>query len=122
MASFVDLNNKKIVGCEKNSLTWFHEKGHLIYNNSLFGMKNDYIKETMYSLFFSNLLIHITSNFFNLNRLFSAFFLTLAWLSGLYIVYLFLFEEIWCWKYAIKKRNIYKGENVYTNVKDGRSY
>jgi len=99
--AFVDLNNNKIYGCKKGTLTWWHEKGHIEYNNSEFGAGNDFMREN-----FKNLTIITTLFSIPFNILFwFAFVFLLSWIS------FNLYEEAWCWRYAYKKMKGGKSNN-----------
>lgn len=94
MPTFVDLKTKKIIGAKKNSLTWFHEKGHIVYNTSIKGATLDYYRQS----FFEATLFFICITFFiNLFKWFALF-------SASVWMFLSLHEEIWCWIYAKKNK------------------
>lgn len=91
--AIVDLNTEKIIGCEKNSPTWWHEKGHIEFNKTERGIKYSY-----YVGFLMGVSIFFLSASFFINKM--KYF---ALVSSLLMVYYYLYEEIWCWIYAIKK-------------------
>lgn len=91
----VDLNSKKIYGCKKNTRSYFHEKGHLIFNDSEFGVKINYYGSffQMIAVFFLALGVVIDNFFVSLFGFINA--------SGIIICY--LIEEIWCDLYSFKQ-------------------
>jgi hypothetical protein len=96
-----DIATGKIYGCKKNSFEWFHEKGHLIYNESDKGSQNILWARNVFVFW-----IFITSCAFFLES-FKYFSLILA----SQYVGLELYEEYWCNKYAkeqLKKRGDYE--------------
>ena len=96
--AFVDLETEKIYGCEKDSYTWYHEKGHIVFNKSDKGNKFIFWKENIFVLLIVSLGFGALINNFYLKSL--SFSLTLLFVG------MYFFEEIWCWGYAIKiKRN-----------------
>jgi hypothetical protein len=99
--SFVDLNQKIIVGAKKNTLTWFHEEGHIKYNESEEGMRRDFNKQ---SFFNSTIFFIVITLFINIGKYFAAF-------SYLCVTYYSFYEEIWCWRYAFKKMKKIKLKN-----------
>jgi len=52
MAALVDINKKKIYGCKKNSLTWWHEKGHIQFNTLEKASRNQLRQAYVLELFF----------------------------------------------------------------------
>jgi len=94
MNAFVDLRTRKIIGAERNSLAWFHEKGHLVYNDSEFGMRNDFRAQVFFN----------ATIFFLVLALFFEFFKLCAALSFILFAYFSIYEEAWCWRYAFEER------------------
>ena len=92
---FVDLNSKKIYGCEEGSKSWWHETGHIIFDNSEFGTRIKY-----YNYFFTMIVVVLIS---------LTFFTTSFWLrlfilfSSLGVITTYLMKEIWCEIYARTK-------------------
>ena len=101
MAGKINLITGKIIGCEKNSFGWFHEKGHVEYNNTERGIINSMNMDRC--LIYSILFI-IISLFYNPMKYFAGLFFML------YVVY-YLYEEFWCNKYARKKLMEIKNES-----------
>lgn len=91
--SYVELETEKIVGAKKFSKEWYHEKGHIVYNKSQEGIKNNY-RQWFYG--YIALISVILGQFSLLFKWASLFFMGLS-------VHYFIFEEVWCWKYAINK-------------------
>ena len=92
----VNISTGKIVGCEKDSLTWWHEKGHLLYNDSQLGIRNDII---IHNSMLVTMMFIIVSLFVSYK-----IFTFLAALSFLVMLLLLSYEEIWCWHYAYGKK------------------
>jgi len=98
MTAFVDLKNKKIVGAKENSLTWFHEKGHIVYNEAERGMRNEFQRQG----FFNATIFFLVINCF---WWFGKYLAAMAFfLSTIYSIY----EEAWCWSYAFRERRKFK--------------
>lgn len=92
---FVDLNSKKIYGCKKNSRTYFHEQGHIVFDNSEFGTRVKY-----YHYYFIMIaVVFIPFNFF-INSIFLKVF---TLLNGFGVLTTYLIEELWCEWFALKK-------------------
>lgn len=106
----VDIVTGKIYGCKKNSLAWYHEKGHIVFNNLEYGNNLQFLQEqSFYACFF-----FLVANAIYSMLLFKIFI-------GLFFAAYSMFnlhEEIWCWVYArtmrsrIKNRKIYKQGEV----------
>ena len=92
--SYVNLENKKIVGASEGSLAWWHEKGHIIYNQSEKGIKNSYRMSFSFYLALTLIILTIASN---ISPIFSVVFIFGFW-------WYFIYEEIWCWNYAHKMK------------------
>lgn len=90
---YVDLITETIVGCKKGTKEWYHEEGHIVYNKSELGIRNNYLQ-----CLYEYLAITFTV---------IAFIIDLVWFLALASVimfwYYFNYEERWCWKYAYKK-------------------
>lgn len=92
--AYVDLSTGEIYGCEKGSLTYLHELGHLEYHKTKQGNKNDFTRETMKTLtIVFSLLGHLHYIF-----LYLGIGYLLAW------IYYSVYEEIWCWRWAFKNK------------------
>lgn len=93
MTGKVNLRTGKIVGCKEDSFAWFHEKAHIIYDDSEKGIING-MNQT-YS--FYGLLIFLTLyQFINFFKWFSLIMLLMSF-------YYFFYEEWWCNNYARNK-------------------
>lgn len=93
----VDLSTGKIYGCEKNTFSWWHEKGHIEFNNSDKG--SSLILLQSYVLYFWMLIVSVGLYF----RIASLNFLSLVLLVPYFGVS--LYEELWCNAYARKQLN-----------------
>ena len=87
----VDLETKKISNCEEGSFKWFHEEGHLKFQEEY--SFSSMIKEFSYFLW----LLSLTLSFF------SRWFLNIGTLCMAYIIFHTIFEENWANKYAKTK-------------------
>jgi len=92
--AFVDLETEKIFGAEENTPTWFHEKGHIVFNKSNFGNNFAFWKENIFVLLIVSLGFGSLINNFYIKSF--SFSLTLIF------VIMYFFEEIWCWVYSFK--------------------
>ena len=94
----INISTGKIIGCEENSLKWFHEKGHLVYNNSI-GIRIGIWQKNIF--YFMICFIVLTPLFKLWPKLFCV-------IGGIvfFMIYLLIeiFEEIWCWRFAFKNR------------------
>ena len=114
MKSFgiADIQTGKITGCKEGSLVWFHEKGHIEYNNSERGSRNSFLQQSalINGIFFLCLALFI--NPFK----FLALFCLLIYLG------LNFYEEHWCWRYARIhfQANQYKYKNTVRKVDNVR--
>jgi len=93
----VDINTGKIVGCKRGSLTWWHEKGHLVYNRSNKGIINSYRQFQFLIVTISLLVAHMFLPII--------FFKIVGGISFIIWMLYFSYEEIWCWVYAWKKKS-----------------
>lgn len=93
MTGVVDLKTGKIVGVKEGTREYYHEEGHIAYNNSEKGIKNSLRQQWILEIFFVSLIGSIVWDYF-------------VFLSGiLFIVYKGYdwYEERWCWNYADEK-------------------
>ena len=93
----VDLQTGLITGCKKGSFAWWHEKGHIEFNKTDQGAEYNYLQ--LHFLQYGVLFCALTF-FFNV-------FKYLAIWASLMVFYYYLYEELWCNRYA--KRKIRKG-------------
>lgn len=92
--SYVDLKTKKIVGAKEGTLSYYHEEGHIAFNEMDKGVKTGY-RQQFY--LYTTMTSFILGFFFSKALLYSSLaFLVLFW-------YYFIYEEIWCWKFALNK-------------------
>ncbi len=89
----VDLASETIIGCETGTKEWYHEEGHIVYNKSELGIKNNYLQ---------GLYMYLTITFLVLSLL-SKWIGFLAFSSCVMMWYYFNYEERWCWRYSRKK-------------------
>jgi len=94
----VDLETEKIFDCKKGTYTWYHEKSHILFGKTKLGELIRFREEMArlflpvvisMTIFFNNLLTKIT--------------------LGVYLIYwifLYQFEEVWCWINAIKLKRL----------------
>lgn len=92
---FVDLNTKKIYGCKEGSRSYYHEQGHLVFDESFYGTKIKY-----YHYFFTMIAVTIIPINFFINNLILKIF-TLICSVG--VISTYLIEELWCDYYSFKK-------------------
>lgn len=90
----VDLATGKIFGCKKDSKVYWHEKGHIKFNNSEFGFRIAY-----YQIFFMMLAVFFGSLCLIIDNYGLKIF-TLCNALGMIVCY--IYEEVWCWKYGMK--------------------
>ena len=93
LTAHIDLNTGKIYGCKKFSWKWLHEKGHKEFNDD--ETKSFLLLLKGYSLDLSIMFIILA-------------FFQRAWLSVaivLYFIFIYisLYEEWWCNRYANKR-------------------
>ena len=94
MVGAVNLKTGKIVGCKENSLAWYHEDGHKVFNNNEKGIKLQLIQNWSIKFFFI---------FMWALYKYRSYYLWLP--SGVFLLIYFLvdlYEECWCWRYAYK--------------------
>ena len=93
MAAKINLRTGKIIGAERGSFAWHHEKGHALYDNSDQGIEAGvYQTDAMYCSFV----------FLALGQFWWAFTLP-ALFAVIVVLYYFAKEEMWCNKYATEK-------------------
>jgi hypothetical protein len=92
MTAKVNLTTGKIVGCKENSKEWFHEKGHLEYNNSEKGIHISY---------WTGLAFYASVFFLIIGFKLDSLLFFAIWFWG------FIYEEYWCWKYSEKHFRLY---------------
>jgi len=93
-----DIKTGKIYGAEEGSLIWWHEDGHLVYNQSESGNRNIGIQQNIFLFWMLATTISLVLHKF----LPLIIHLIPMILLGTY-VYFSMYEEAWCWKYAHKK-------------------
>jgi hypothetical protein len=95
MGAIVDLQTGKITGCVEGSKTWWHEKGHIEFNNTSRGASISYYQQffMMTAVFFGCLSLVIP------NMLIKLF----AFLNALGMVLSYVYEECWAWVWGLKQ-------------------
>lgn len=97
--SYCDVEREVIIDCKKGTKRWLHEKGHIEYNKSEKGLKNDFRMSFYFSLSVTAMIVALFNDFF---KYCAVVFIIIFW--GYYA-----YEEWWCWEYAQKKINEMKG-------------
>jgi hypothetical protein len=97
-----DIETGKIYGCKKGSFTWWHEKGHLVFNSTpeksfLIMIRSFCFDAWMLAVMF----VFVYKKVF--------FVLLITWLA---YIGLGLYEEWWCNEYAKKKLKSGKNSNT----------
>lgn len=95
--AITDLETGKIIGCKKGTITWWHEKAHLLYNRSEKGMTINFWSQSCLVMTIVYLTIHA---FWDI-----IFWALAAGVSCAIFLGLYIYEEVWCWNYANKKVN-----------------
>jgi len=90
LKAHVDLSTGKILGCKKGSWKWWHEKGHIVFNND----ENKSLL-TLFGKYAFNVSI-----FFIMVSFIKIYYLNVAIILYFFNVFVFLYEEWWCSKYA----------------------
>lgn len=97
MKPHVDISTGKIYGCKKGSRAWWHEKGHLEYNNnpktSWLLMIKSYIFDFWMLLVMAAIVYRFVFNF-----------AVVLWTG---YIFLMLYEEFWANNYAKRKNGNY---------------
>lgn len=97
----VDLATGKIVGAKEGSKVYYHELGHLEFNKSEKGILYSYY--VWFSSFMT--IIFLTISLFIHHWLVKAYALIFCSM----MIYYYLYEEIWCWRFAFKEMKKMKG-------------
>ena len=95
MAARVNLTTGKIIGAEKGTFEWYHECGHIEYDNSAVGIDNG-VRQNM--ALYCALLFIVCGYLFDIFKVF-------AGISVVYIIWLVIYEEIQCNIYAREHMN-----------------
>ena len=103
MAAKVNLRTGKIIGADKGSFAWYHEKGHLIYDDSEQGISNG-VRQ--------NMAIYCSLMFLALGKWFTLFSI-LALGTIIYLIGLVIYEELWC-------NNFAKNQLMINRMKGGK--
>jgi hypothetical protein len=108
--AMVDLTNGKIVGCKEGSKTWFHEKGHIEFNNSERGIKIGY-----YFIFFQMIAVFFLALSILINNLYLHLF---TFMNALGMIICYAYEEVWCWVYGLRE---YKKSRISSTIPLGET-
>ena len=103
--AIVDINTGRIIGAKKNTLTWYHEEGHIQYNISDRGSYNNFLEQKSFEVCVGVIVLFLSlTSFFPTSPL-RYILLIIMILSLLLFCMLQMYEEVWCWNYAyIKKK------------------
>jgi len=100
----VNLQTGKIYGCKKKSLKYFHEEGHLLFEDEAYN--GNLIRQIQsLSLMFMIYLAGFVALF--PNDYFKAVLISLMFTN----IFSEMFEERWCWLYAKQKYGEIKRKN-----------
>ena len=99
----VDLETKKIYGCEPGSKKWFHEKGHIEFND----LESTSRLKLIQTYIFGFWMFSVTLAILNKYMLFISIPAVLLFLG------IEVYEEVWCNKYA---ENCYDLNREKSNV------
>lgn len=91
----VDLPTGKIFGCEEGSKVWWHERGHIEFNNSEFGARISYYQVFFMMIAILSLSLALVTNFF--------FFKIFALVNAIGMIVCYAYEEIWCWWWGLRE-------------------
>jgi len=89
----VDLGSGKIYGCKEGTWIWWHEKGHLVYNEIPSTSSLRAIQELILLVWMFSVTLSVINRW-------------MVWISlPLIIIYLgiYVYEERWCNNYATSK-------------------
>lgn len=90
MKAHVDVATGEIHGCEKGSLEWYHEKGHIVFNSS---------PNTSWMLMIKSYAFDLWMLFITASIVYKIIFPFAVSFLSIYI-FIMLYEEHWCNKYA----------------------
>lgn len=93
--AYVNLQTKKIYGCKEGTKTYYHEQGHLIFEE----IKNGAKIRALQDLSIRALLFSVALGVLYSSLIIKVIILSIILLS----IYLEMYEELWCWKFAFKK-------------------
>jgi hypothetical protein len=94
------LQTGKITGCKKGSYVWWHEKGHLVFNQTELGSKIEYYQQHFMMVAVSSIVLGTT-----FDTIYSMPLKVFALLNATGMMVSYLYQEIWCWMYA--RRNFF---------------
>lgn len=93
--AITDINTGKITGCEPGTATYRHEEGHIVFNNSDHGIKIVFYRESFLIMTIISMIPNLYFDFYYLKLVPTS--------SALMFLFLYMYEELWCWIYAYKK-------------------
>ena len=94
--AFVDLTSKKIYGCKKYSLVWWHELGHIKFSEKKIGNYHSFWQGNIFVL-----TVLVTA----ISLMITKLKLLAISLATLYIFF-YIYEESWCWFFAFRNKRI----------------
>ena len=100
----VDLKTNKIYGAKPDSLTYYHELGHVKFGKTERG-ENVRLKEELSKDF---LLVVFMFGFWFLDSFPATTKILVAFFVGRWLYYYF-YEEVWCWMFAFKIKRVTDG-------------
>lgn len=101
--AYVDLATKEIRGCDKNTLTYYHEEGHLAFDKNSRGMLIRSLQSLSLRFLIGVMALTIISPYPIMKTILIFVFLT--------NIFSEIYEEFWAWRYAQTKRDIYEYNN-----------
>ncbi len=96
MTGICDVRTGKIIGVKKNSLSYWHEKGHIKFAKTDLGMRNQ---------FYMDHFLILTILFLVISSLTKHIYFKLLPLAGIFLYFaLYFYEEVWCWRFIYVKK------------------
>jgi len=90
-----DVSTEKIYGCEKGSWLWWHEKGHIEFSKTSLSTRIGSIQEIILMVWMFSLTLSV------LNK----YMLIISLPTVLLYIWIYVYEERWCNRYADKHYN-----------------
>jgi hypothetical protein len=108
--ALVNLNTGRIFGAKPNTFEYFHEEGHMIYNNTPKGMKES---NSQYMTFYLGTIISLLGIFvkhflLGIPGIVGDMILLFGICGVITSMVFFAKEEMWCNQYARKKVKAFK--------------
>jgi len=86
----------KIIGCEPGSLTYLHEKAHILYSKMDLGIRNEFYEESFLIVTVLSLVLNI---FYN-----NMYTRCVCLAGAILFLCFYYYEEVWCWVYAWRNK------------------